>query len=112
MLYEDSASKTAAVRGAGELFLLNSLVGIPASYFYSGKSEYKRQKGQPITNVENFVRNNPLVSGLMASAGAVPIQRGMTTSLSALKGKLFKTAESFCRLNTKTQTSLYNSLIN
>jgi hypothetical protein len=84
-------------------FLPRLLVGVPATYAYSGHQEVKRRRGEELGKVQDFVRKHPFLSSMMA----------LGASGSALK-KL-SSADAFgkiaYKLNEKDFNNLYNGMI-
>lgn len=59
--------KTAAVEkvpSSVEKYIKTLMISAPVSYLYSAKQEQKARQGQPLSNSEDFVRRNPLVTSL------------------------------------------------
>lgn len=67
-----STEKTAsAVEALGSF-----LVATPISYYYAGKAEADARQGIPISTFKNFVRENPMLTSLLATgAGAYALKK-------------------------------------
>ena len=51
------------------------LIGVPSSYLYAGSQEAKLQKGEPITELGDFVRRHPALTGVAATVGIGQMQK-------------------------------------
>jgi hypothetical protein len=51
-------------------FLKRLLVAMPASYIYAGMQENKLQRGETITEFDDFVRRHPAITGAVGTWGA------------------------------------------
>ena len=61
------------------------LVAAPASYYYSAKQEAKARKGQPLSDSEDFVRRNPLMTAVAGTAFSRMIGKQLGASAKDLK---------------------------
>lgn len=66
------------------------LIGVPLSYYMSAKNELKARKGQGLSNTENFIRKNPLISGITGSLASGFLLKGMNKSVGKLSTKMKK----------------------
>jgi hypothetical protein len=111
-------------RGSFKGFVGRSLLTFPTTYYYSMKAEEKAQRGEPINNVENFVRKNPLPAALGSTLFLGSVVHGIKGSRmfgkpAAGYGKrttqnpryFTKTAEYLNQLDNKTINHIFNQLI-
>lgn len=73
------------------------LLAAPASYYYSAKQEAKARKGQPLSDAEDFVRRNPLLTAIGAT--------GFTRSISKSIGHSIDDAASSLKAKKKAKKS-------
>lgn len=66
-------SKTASTN----YWLERALLTIPGTYVYSGYQETRRQRGEELNSVQDFIRKHPLLSSIGAYAASKPIAKGI-----------------------------------
>ena len=82
-IYGPTMRKTAA-RDL-EQFFGALLVSTPATYYYSSNIERKAREGQPISKVENFVREHPMVAAAAGTYAGAKMYKSMMKSVDRLK---------------------------
>lgn len=102
---DENFKKTAGV--GIDRFFRNSLVSVPVTYYISGVQENKAKKGEPITETENFMRKHPLLTGLVASLGAVKAEQIIDKSIG-----FAKLGEFVSKMDDAHLQNIYTDLIN
>lgn len=91
-------------RGSLDTFVRNAFIGIPVSYIYGTKKEYDMQQGKPISTTGNFVREHPLITGLVAALIGSKLE-------SMVRGGFKKVAELVYKLPEEKVDILYKEFV-